>query len=177
MTNRVYWGAFESIEDVNREFANTFPQEPYAEMLFAVYNQGGYDGDAFVLFRQNGILYEVNASHCSCYGLEGQWRPEETTAKSLLLTWEKGSKFRYSIADSGIEARGHLQELFQKLADEEEAAKPKEPDHKAVLEELEEVLHSGLDVDSLIMEPVALMCRATLIEIDNLKAKHTKKVV
>lgn len=55
------------------------------EIVIACYNQQSYDGDAFVLYRRDGRLYEVNGSHCSCYGLEGQWKPEETTAAALKM--------------------------------------------------------------------------------------------
>lgn len=53
------------------------------EILLAYYLYEDYSGRAFVLFKQNGKLYEVNGSHCSCYGLEGQWDPEETTVEAL----------------------------------------------------------------------------------------------
>ena len=47
-------------------------------VLFASYGEDNYSGDAFVLFERDGKLFEVNGSHCSCYGLEGQFEPEET---------------------------------------------------------------------------------------------------
>jgi len=47
-------------------------------ILFASYSYQDYSGDAFVLFERDGKLYEVNGGHCSCYGLEGQFAPEET---------------------------------------------------------------------------------------------------
>lgn len=52
-------------------------------ILFASYGEGNYSGDAWVLFEQNEKLYEVNGSHCSCYGLEGQWSPEKTTLEVI----------------------------------------------------------------------------------------------
>jgi len=57
----------------------------YADVniLFAAYGYANYSGDAFVLFEQNGKLYEVNGSHCSCYGLEDQWCTEETSLEAL----------------------------------------------------------------------------------------------
>lgn len=42
------------------------------EVLLASYGTPDYEGYAFVLFLRDGKLWEVNASHCSCYGLEGQ---------------------------------------------------------------------------------------------------------
>lgn len=53
------------------------------EVLLASYAYECYEGDAFVLFVKNGKLFEVNGSHCSCYGLEGQWQPEETSISAL----------------------------------------------------------------------------------------------
>lgn len=76
-----YFGYFESRDDVAKEFRANIPDS--VEILFAAYGSGGYDGDAFVLYREGGRLYEVNGSHCSCYGLEDQWEPEETTVESL----------------------------------------------------------------------------------------------
>lgn len=52
-------------------------------ILFASYGEDNYSGDAWVLFEQNNKLYEVNGSHCSCYGLEGQWEPEEVNLPEL----------------------------------------------------------------------------------------------
>jgi hypothetical protein len=47
------------------------------EILFASYTMNQYDGTAYVLFHNKGKLYEVEGSHCSCYGLERQWKPQE----------------------------------------------------------------------------------------------------
>lgn len=60
-----------------------FPTD--AEILFANYGSWSYDGDAFVLFERDGKLYEVTGGHCSCYGLEGQWSPEETNWEALKI--------------------------------------------------------------------------------------------
>jgi hypothetical protein len=56
-----------------------------AKVLFASYEYEDYSGYALVLYSQNEKLYEVNGSHCSCYGLEGQWEPEETNVSALKL--------------------------------------------------------------------------------------------
>ena len=57
-------------------------------VIFAAYGLRGYEGYAFVLFRQNGKLYEVHASHCSCNALGGQWQPEETSwAEVKMRDW------------------------------------------------------------------------------------------
>jgi hypothetical protein len=54
------------------------------KILVASYTYEDYNGSAFVLFEKGGKLFEVNGSHCSCYGLEGQWEPEETTLEALM---------------------------------------------------------------------------------------------
>ena len=53
-------------------------------ILAAWYGYGCYDGSAAVLFEKDGQLYEVYGSHCSCYGLEGQWSPELVVESELL---------------------------------------------------------------------------------------------
>jgi hypothetical protein len=69
-------------------------------ILFASYGQDNYTGDAWVLFENNGKLYEVNGSHCSCYGLEGQWSPEETTLEAIEHRLVKGEMGRDNYSDN-----------------------------------------------------------------------------
>lgn len=83
-----YSGNWANIDDVRSSFGvkvgyEDFPSEE--EMLLAIYNYEDYAGYAFVLYRRNGILHEVNGSHCSCDGLVGQWVPEETSIDSLRM--------------------------------------------------------------------------------------------
>jgi hypothetical protein len=73
------------------------------EVLLAVYEYEDYSGDAWVLFKRDGKLYEVSGGHCSCNGLEGQWEPSETTWKTLAMC----GSLRYR--DQGADA------LFQVL--------------------------------------------------------------
>ena len=61
------------------------------KILFASYGYANYLGDAWVLFEQDGKLYEVHGSHCSCYGLEGQFQPEETELKALEFRLQNGT--------------------------------------------------------------------------------------
>ncbi len=67
------------------------PDMTGVEVLLASYGTPLYEGYAFVLFRKDGQLYEVNGSHCSCYGLEDLWRPEETSVESLRHRVQKGN--------------------------------------------------------------------------------------
>lgn len=60
------------------------------EILLASYTRDDFHGEAFVLFRRQGVLFEVNASHNSSDGLEGQWEPEDTLIEALRYRLEKG---------------------------------------------------------------------------------------
>lgn len=115
--DRVYWGDWTGREDVATAFQVEL--DPAAEILYAHYQDSEYSGEAFVLFRREGRLYEVNGNHCSCYELEGQWKPEETTAGALLMVWAGGKKLHYHaderlarvcllnrLVDLGCEAEG-----------------------------------------------------------------------
>ena len=74
-----YFGLFFGVNDVVKEFGIPDGKRPAdEEIVFASYATPDCSGYAFVVFEINGILYEVSGSHCSCYGLEGQWEPEET---------------------------------------------------------------------------------------------------
>lgn len=61
--------------------------EPY-RVLVAYESVGswGCDSNSWFLLqnKRTGKLYEVHGSHCSCYGFEGQFTPEETTFEYLL---------------------------------------------------------------------------------------------
>jgi hypothetical protein len=79
-----YFGEFTDRKDVQESFRvmdEDMPTED--EILVAVYEYGDYEGAAFVLYMQDGTLYEVNGSHCSCDGLEYQWEPEATTWEAI----------------------------------------------------------------------------------------------
>lgn len=86
-----WFGGFSDVEDMKKEFeekGEDFPTEE--EILFASYEGGSYEGDAFVLFERDGKLFENHGSHCSCYGLEGQWGPEETSWEALAIRPKSG---------------------------------------------------------------------------------------
>jgi len=81
-----YFNTWEKIDDLHKNFIGYgkweegkrlegFPTD--AEVLFASYEQGRYDGDSLVLFRRGGKVYCNSGLPCSCRGLEGQWGPDE----------------------------------------------------------------------------------------------------
>jgi hypothetical protein len=71
-----------------------------SNILFASYGTDNYSGDAFVLYENGGRLYEVNGSHCSCYGLEGKWKPEETTLEAISHRLTSGTMGTDSYSDN-----------------------------------------------------------------------------
>jgi hypothetical protein len=83
-----HWDGFE-VNEILAEEIKTL------DIIVAAYNVESYSGDAFVLYRKDGKLYEVNDSHCSCYGL-GNWEPDETTKEALLLRF---SDYPYGVFD------------------------------------------------------------------------------
>lgn len=82
--NQVYFGLFSSSSDVFNYFETSKEQSEGVEILYAEYDCADWEGYAHVIFRKEDKLYEVNGSHCSCAGLEGQWEPEETSVIALL---------------------------------------------------------------------------------------------
>lgn len=79
--NPVFLNLFANQEDVFNQFG--ISDTSGIKILFASYVDENYSGDAWVLFSKRGELYEVNGSHCSCYGLEGQWEPELVSLPEL----------------------------------------------------------------------------------------------
>jgi hypothetical protein len=87
-----YFNEWKNVNDLHKDFLNYgefdegkrlegFPTDK--EILFASYEYGGCEGDSLVVFERDGKLYFNSGSHCSCYGLEGQWQPEEVIPEQL----------------------------------------------------------------------------------------------
>jgi hypothetical protein len=77
----VFLGVFKKKRDVLNAFDINDCQDVH--ILFAAYFIDGYDGSAYVLYEKDGKLYDVTGSHCSCYGLENQFDPEECELRVL----------------------------------------------------------------------------------------------
>jgi hypothetical protein len=90
-----YLGCWACKEDVERDFNLSEGELKNVKIIVACYEQPSYEGYAFVLFKQGRKYYEVNGSHCSCYGLEGQWTPEETSLEEIRHRVEKGDLGHY----------------------------------------------------------------------------------
>lgn len=93
----MFYGEFESELDLCQRFNIEASALEDCRILFAAYYEDECcGGRALVVFRRQHKLYEVNGSHCSCYGLEGQWEPELTTAQALEHRLENGT-FGYEL--------------------------------------------------------------------------------
>lgn len=90
----VFEGDFDDAEDVFCQFDVPQGQQEGVEVIYANYENEMYDGSATVFFfdRNTEKYYEAYGSHCSCYGLEGQWEPEEICFPELEKRF-KGSFF------------------------------------------------------------------------------------
>jgi hypothetical protein len=78
--NTAFIEEFKSVDDRVKQFESEQVRQDLdgANILIAWYGYGSYCGDSLVLYEKDGTLYENNASHCSCFGIEGQWQPERT---------------------------------------------------------------------------------------------------
>lgn len=83
-------------------------------ILFASYENEGYEGDAYVLFENpaTGELLEIEASHCSCNGLEGQWLPGAVTWPALAMRLQADGTVSH-ISRHTPEAQAYFAELVR----------------------------------------------------------------
>jgi hypothetical protein len=90
------------ITDVEDDWSERDLDEVVQEVLYHEYLYADYSGYALTVFRgHDGKLYECNGCHCSCYGLEGQWDPEETTPEAIAT--RRGSYINYQAALAAIQ--------------------------------------------------------------------------
>jgi hypothetical protein len=85
------WDGRVGLDAMKRDFEINDEHLVGVNILLATYTYEHYEGSAFVLFERGGDLFEVYASHCSCYGLEGQWEPKPVTAMELRANLDKSA--------------------------------------------------------------------------------------
>ena len=75
----------EAISYLKELFGLTTDLDNY-EVLAALLDEGGYEGYSYMLLLDNssGCYYENIASHCSCYGFEDGFNPQETNIEYVL---------------------------------------------------------------------------------------------
>ncbi len=79
----MFYGNFANEDDVFNEFRVEGNDRKGKVIIFAAYDTPDYEGYATVVFIENGKLYVVSGSHCSCHGLENQWEPDEMPVVAL----------------------------------------------------------------------------------------------
>ena len=87
----MYIGGFTNICSIINKFDINADELADKTIIMAYYDNEGWEGKAYVLLMDDdtGKLYEVHASHCSCYGLEGQWEPKEITVDTLEFVFDR----------------------------------------------------------------------------------------
>ena len=98
--------ALEDLKDLSMEEVLSHLAKEYAEseqdaaklnglkVLIAYESVGdsGMDSNSFFLLEdEQGNLFEIHGSHCSCYGFERQLQLEETSVKALLFRLDNGN--------------------------------------------------------------------------------------
>ena len=76
--NPVYVDGFSERNNVFEQFATE--EDPDIELVYSEYDCSQmYEGYATVIFwrKSKQDFFENYGSHCSCYGLEGQWNPDD----------------------------------------------------------------------------------------------------
>lgn len=71
-----FYDLFDSVEAIRADFCAPDALSHGSVLIAASYSYEDYSGFAAVVYVNDGAVYEVYGSHCSCYGLEGQWKPE-----------------------------------------------------------------------------------------------------
>lgn len=93
------WQGVSGLEAMKYDFSITDKELEGVEILLASYTYEDYSGNAFVLFKRDEEYFEVNGSHCSCYGLEDQWEPEKVSVKEMYHRLTKGTFGRGEFAE------------------------------------------------------------------------------
>ena len=97
----MFYGEFSSARSVCEAFAI---DRIDGHILFAVYEHESYTGQATVILVNQGKLWLVEGNHCSCYGLEDQFKPEEISFSALLHIAENGNGLLSQFKDKVVEA-------------------------------------------------------------------------
>lgn len=98
---------FENSDDVFAQFEESKVKN--IKIVFACYEQEDYEGRVIVFFYDSKTrkYFQTYGSHCSCYGLEGQWTwNDEINFKELENRLDKGNLY-----DDGIFRKLYLEFL------------------------------------------------------------------
>jgi len=93
-------------EHISKEYEVPLSEVNKYKILIAYESVGSWGCDSSSWFllqdRKTGKIYETHGGHCSCYGFEGQFEPEETNLEYL-----NSDKFYFSTGgyDDDCEAK------------------------------------------------------------------------
>jgi len=93
---RNYFG-FDGWKGVAENFCADLGAEP--EFVYAIYNQPAYEGRVDVVYCRDGKWWHVSGGHCSSYGLDNQWEPQETDPRDHFLALSQGKRI-LDVSDS-----------------------------------------------------------------------------
>lgn len=94
---QVYFGEFGSWQDVMEQFQVPEQDRPVPDqVIFASYDCPPYEGYANVIYRIGDRYFWAYGSHCSCFGLEDQWAPEEYSREQLIEVVQRRGEFYLS---------------------------------------------------------------------------------
>jgi hypothetical protein len=80
---KIFFGKWENQQRLISDYEITEKDLDGYEILFAAYGGRDYEGKALVILRKENKLYMTEGSHCSCFGLEGQFSPDEVNLEML----------------------------------------------------------------------------------------------
>ena len=88
---------YDEITNADIEKANELLKNMEVLVAYQSVGHWGCDSSAFYLLKDknNGNLFEVHGSHCSCYGFEGQLQLEETNIEALKYRVKNGGNVFY----------------------------------------------------------------------------------
>jgi len=113
----MYYGDISCREDILREFCISSFE---GHVVYAFYEYEDYSGTAFVIFIHDGNFYLVQGSHCSCYGLEDQWEPEEMTGEALAHMIRNGRMYGFILDKDFANVIERLDELLRSDSSDEQ---------------------------------------------------------
>lgn len=105
--NYVFGSSYNPSNEKLEESLRKIPEPD--EVLYACYTYRNYDGESLVFFRNGDSYYLVQGGHCSCYGLEDQWNPEEYDKDTL-------EKLLKRIIENNLEKREYFGSLMKEAA-------------------------------------------------------------
>jgi len=79
----MFYGLFTNANEVFENFNVPLEEQKGVHFLYAQYECESYEGTAGGIFIRDGRFYLFRGSHCSCYGLEDQWDPEEISLAAM----------------------------------------------------------------------------------------------